>query len=49
VPDRGVPRGLDLATAVLIELGVDPDELIEWAQRQRRRAMGDAGAILVDA
>jgi Kef-type K+ transport system membrane component KefB len=49
VPDRGVPRGLDLAVAVLIELGVDQAELADWAQRQKHRALGDAGAVLVDA
>ena len=49
VPDRGMPRGLDLAVAVLIELGVDQAALADWAQRQRLRALGDAGAVLVDA
>jgi Kef-type K+ transport system membrane component KefB len=39
VIDRSVPPGLDLATLVLGELGVDPDRLGEWMSRQQERAL----------
>lgn len=38
VVDRGAPRGLELASAVLAELGIDPDAVALWRNRQRERA-----------
>jgi CPA2 family monovalent cation:H+ antiporter-2 len=39
VLDRSVPRGLDLAGAVLAELGVEPARVGEWMARQQERAL----------
>jgi CPA2 family monovalent cation:H+ antiporter-2 len=49
VLDRGRPRGVDLAEAVLVELGVEPDAIAAWARRQQQRASPEAGAALVAA
>jgi len=39
VVDKGAPRGLEIASAVLAELGVDPDAVDLWRRRQRERAL----------
>ncbi len=44
VIDRSVPRGLDLAAAVLHELGVDAPQIGVWMARQQNRALA-ASAI----
>jgi len=49
VLDRSAPRGIDLAEAVLLELGVDPDRIANWARRQRERASSTPGEQLVAA
>jgi CPA2 family monovalent cation:H+ antiporter-2 len=43
VVDRSVPRGLDLAAAVLRSQGVDEARIATWMQRQQDRAL-DAAA-----
>jgi CPA2 family monovalent cation:H+ antiporter-2 len=43
VVDRSVPRGLDLAAAVLRSQGVDEARTLAWIQRQQERAL-DAAA-----
>ena len=40
VIERGMPPGLDLATLVLQQLGVDPARVEAWREGERRRASG---------
>jgi K+:H+ antiporter len=49
VVDSSEPRGLDAAKAVLGELGVNPDLVSAWALRQKKRATGDVGEVMVSA
>ncbi|HEY0352892.1 MAG TPA: cation:proton antiporter [Enterovirga sp.] len=49
VIDRSQPPGLDLAAAVLDELGVDPDAVAAWMRRQQERALGSPGALMTSA
>ncbi|MEI9986042.1 MAG: cation:proton antiporter [Aliidongia sp.] len=49
VLDRGAPPGLDLAVAILGELGIHDDALSEWMQVQQDRASGAEGRVFVDA
>jgi hypothetical protein len=42
VVDESAPRGIGLAAAVLAEMGIEPEAIEGWAQRQRARARGDA-------
>lgn len=49
VLDRGFPPGLDLAVAVLGELGISEDELAGWIRRQQDRALGGDQKALIDA
>jgi CPA2 family monovalent cation:H+ antiporter-2 len=44
VLDRGVPRGLDLAGAVLECLGLEPGAVADWQRRARERASTPATA-----
>jgi CPA2 family monovalent cation:H+ antiporter-2 len=44
VIERGVPRGLDLATTVLRELGLDDDAVAAWMRRQQERALAGGAA-----
>jgi monovalent cation:proton antiporter-2 (CPA2) family protein len=44
VVSRSVPRGLDLAAAVLRSQGVDEAKILAWMQRQQERALGAAAA-----
>jgi CPA2 family monovalent cation:H+ antiporter-2 len=39
VLDRSVPPGLDLAQAVLTELGMEPDAIGSWMRRQQERTL----------
>ncbi len=39
VIDRSTPPGLDLAAAVLAELGIDPGRVTDWARLERERAL----------
>jgi CPA2 family monovalent cation:H+ antiporter-2 len=39
VVNRSVPRGLDLAAAVLRSQGVDEDRIMTWMQREQERAL----------
>jgi CPA2 family monovalent cation:H+ antiporter-2 len=45
IVDRASPPGLDLASAVLRELAIDPDEIADWVQKQQARYVGGTGAI----
>lgn len=49
IVETGRPDGLDTATAVLGELGVDSDAVAVWARRQNERATGSPGEALVVA
>ena len=49
VVDRSFPPGLDLAAAVLGELGIDADALTGWMRRQQERALGGTGEEFVVA
>jgi monovalent cation:proton antiporter-2 (CPA2) family protein len=44
VVNRSVPRGLDLAAAVLRSQGVDEAKILGWMQRQQERALEAAAA-----
>jgi CPA2 family monovalent cation:H+ antiporter-2 len=43
VVDRSFPPGVDLAAAVLAELGVEADAIAGWMRREQERALGRAG------
>jgi monovalent cation:proton antiporter-2 (CPA2) family protein len=43
VVNRSVPRGLDLAAAVLRSQGVDEDRIMTWMQREQERALESTG------
>ena len=45
VVSRSVPRGLELAAAVLAALGVPEDKIAKWMQREQDRALGPDGSI----
>ena len=49
VVDRSFPPGLDLAAAVLGELGIDADALTDWMRRQQKRALGGTDEAFVVA
>jgi hypothetical protein len=40
VVDRSVPPGLDLAGAILTEIGIEPEAIGAWKRRQQERALG---------
>jgi CPA2 family monovalent cation:H+ antiporter-2 len=40
VMDRSVPPGLDLAGAILAELGIEAEAIGAWKRRQQERALG---------
>ena len=44
VLDRSTPRGLDLAAALLEQLGVPRDRVDRWMQRHQERALDGGGA-----
>jgi hypothetical protein len=44
VVNRSVPRGLDLAAAVLRSQGIDEANIRAWMQRQQERALDAAAA-----
>ena len=44
VVDRGFPPGVDLATAVLAEVGVEEEAITGWMRGEQQRAPGRAGA-----
>jgi CPA2 family monovalent cation:H+ antiporter-2 len=41
IVDESAPRGLDLAAAVLAEMGIEPAAIEGWSRRQQERARGD--------
>jgi CPA2 family monovalent cation:H+ antiporter-2 len=45
VVDTASPPGLDLASAVLREFAIGPDDIADWVQKQRARYVGGTGAI----
>lgn len=45
VIERGVPRGLDLAAAVLNEMGISDDAIGDWMRRQQERALSTGLAV----
>ncbi|MEJ1976598.1 MAG: cation:proton antiporter [Acetobacteraceae bacterium] len=49
VVDRGASPGLDLATAVLSELGIDADAIAGWMQRRQERERGRAAEAYLAA
>ncbi|HYZ60909.1 MAG TPA: cation:proton antiporter [Acetobacteraceae bacterium] len=49
VLSRNLPRGIDLAEAVLLEMGVDPDAIADWVRRQQQRSSMEPGDALVAA
>ena len=49
VVDRSFPPGLDLATAVLGELGIEADSLSRWMRHQQERSLDNMGAAFVAA
>ena len=49
VLDTQPPPGLDLAQAVLLEMGVSPDSIASWARQQQKRASMAPGEQLVAA
>jgi Trk K+ transport system NAD-binding subunit len=49
VVDRSVPPGLDFASTILRELGVEDAALEAWMRRMQARALGDEGAVLAPA
>jgi CPA2 family monovalent cation:H+ antiporter-2 len=49
VVSRSVPKGLDLAAAVLKEQGISDQEIHEWMQRQQEQALEIAGTEEVSA
>jgi Kef-type K+ transport system membrane component KefB len=49
VIDRSFPPGLDLAAAVLVEMGTAPDAIAQWMKRQQERALGGPVQVLAAA
>jgi hypothetical protein len=45
VIERGVPRGLDLAVAILKEMGIDDEAIGGWMRRQQERALSTGLAL----
>jgi monovalent cation:proton antiporter-2 (CPA2) family protein len=42
VVNRSIPRGLDLAAAVLRAQGIDESKIVAWMQREQEHALADA-------
>ena len=49
VVDRGTPRGIDLAAAILAEFGIDSDAIELWRCRQQERAQAGKDELVAHA
>lgn len=49
VLDRGTPRGIDIAAALLAEWGVDPGAIDLWRRRQQERALAGSDEAVPQA
>jgi hypothetical protein len=49
VVERNPVKGMDLASAVLLEMGVEADAIAGWARVQQQRASATPGDALVAA
>ena len=49
VIDQSEPRGLDLASTILLEFGTEPGAVEDWRRRQQQRASATPGEALVAA
>jgi hypothetical protein len=47
--EGGTPKGIDLAAAVLAELGIDQDAIGLWRLRQQQRARAGADDAIAAA